>query len=81
MTRDASGVPLFDEDMVMRLFGSRSAPATQVSGSLGIVGSATLGLVAEPKPSLRELRRREIWRQRRAGEPGQAPRMERYRTG
>jgi hypothetical protein len=81
MSRDASGTPVFDEDIVRRLFGSRTAPVAAMGPSLGTVGSTRLGPAAEPAPSLRETRRREIWRQRRVGAPGQEPGLERLKVG
>lgn len=81
MRHDASGTPVFDEDIVMRLFGSRSAPAAEAGASLGTLGSVTLGVAGTPKLSPREVRRREVWRQRRANEPGQESGTQLYKLG
>ena len=65
MSRGADGVPVFDEDVVARLFPSRHAAVSQSGASLGVLGSSRLGPANPSEPSEREARRREIWRNRR----------------
>jgi hypothetical protein len=80
MSHDASGTPVFDENIVKRLFGSRSVPVASEAPGPPILGSVQLGPASEPPLGAREARRREIWRKRREAVDGEEPETER-RTG
>ena len=65
MLRGTDGVPLFDEQVVARLFPARQQRLAPSGANLGVLGSSRLGPANPPEISEREARRREIWRNRR----------------